>query len=70
MIDRASSHAAAAPQPHVMGQGSFQRRVRARLLREQAMARHTLQGSSVVERRSHTAEAADSISAPAPISRP
>lgn len=61
---------ASAPARPVMGQGSFQRRVRARLLREQAMARHTLQGSSVVERRAHTSEAVGSIPTPAPLSRP
>ncbi len=54
----------------VMGQGSFQRRVIGRFLREQAARLQSMQGSSVVERRAHTSEAAGSIPAPAPISRP
>ena len=54
----------------VMGQSSFQRRVVGRFLREQAAQLQSMQGSSVVERRVHTSEAAGSIPAPAPISRP
>lgn len=54
----------------VMGQGSFQRRVTGRVLREQAEQLRLLQGSLAVERRAHNSEAAGSIPAPAPISRP